>query len=270
MKRGLKTLLPWMAPLYYRSLHRATPAGLQRIRIQGGPLAGRWFTCSLRAERPYFVGNWEPEVVVVLRDRLRPSDTFLDVGGHVGYMALVAATLVGARGRVVTFEANGDNAEVIARNLADNPDLAATVTLEPTAVWDSTGTATFSGESGATTGRVVDGDHGVSTTVRTTTLDDYVRQHDLRPSLIKMDIEGGESRALPGMMDVLRSKRPVLLVEVHDEGAFDVLNRIMNAAAYRVKPLERPADKAPERWQGRAQYLAEPVEQSPAAEESLT
>lgn len=40
---------------------------------------------------------------------LRPGDTFVDVGAHIGFYSLVAATAVGSRGRVVSVEAEEHN-----------------------------------------------------------------------------------------------------------------------------------------------------------------
>lgn len=41
-----------------------------------------------------------------LKRRLRPGDTYIDVGANVGYFSLLAAQLVGEKGRVVAIEAS--------------------------------------------------------------------------------------------------------------------------------------------------------------------
>ena len=46
-------------------------------------------------------------------------------------------------------------------------------------------------------------------------LDDYCFTNKIRPSLIKMDIEGGEYEALLGMRRVCLEHRPVMLIEYH-------------------------------------------------------
>jgi len=266
LKRVVKKLAPGVVRWFYGSLQSATPADLQQIRIQGGPLKGRSFTCSLRFERPYFVGNWEPEVAETLLRYLKPGDTFLDVGGHVGYMALVAAVAVGERGRVVTFEANADNARVIAANLAANPDLAPRIDIEQLAAWDATGTAAFEGSAGSTVGHVVEQDAGTEV-VRTARLDEFVAAHGLDCTFVKMDIEGGEVRALPGMTGLLASKRPVVLVEIHDEAGFDVLLSLADANDYRLTTLSGPSGHVRSSWHGRTQYIALPAERPDAVKE---
>src|SRR6185436_20517401 len=54
--------------------------------------------------RPY-----EPEVFEFLVRALRAGDTFVDVGAHVGYFSLLAASLVGHGGHVFSFEPNPRN-----------------------------------------------------------------------------------------------------------------------------------------------------------------
>lgn len=268
LKRAIKRLAPGIVRWVYDFLQSATPAGLQQVRIQGGPLKGRLFTCSLRFERPYFVGNWEPEVAETLERYLNPGDTFLDVGGHVGYTAMVAAVAVGERGRVVTFEANPDNARVIRLNLAANPDLAPRIRVEEVAAWDSTGRAGFEGQAGSTVGHVVDSGQSGMATVRTTRLDEFVDASGLDCAFVKMDIEGGEVRALPGMTGLFASKRPVLLVEIHDEAGFDVLLSLAESHDYRLTTLSGPSGSTRLSWHGRTQYVASPTERARAAEDA--
>src|ERR1700742_4360825 len=52
----------------------------------------------------YLFGTWEPDLTAFLRRRLRPGDTFIDVGANVGYMSALASRLVGPHGAVVAIE----------------------------------------------------------------------------------------------------------------------------------------------------------------------
>ncbi|GAO06970.1 methyltransferase [Streptomyces lydicamycinicus] len=54
----------------------------------------------------YMFGLWEPHMTHWLKRRLRPGDTYVDVGANVGYFSLLAAQLVGEQGRVVAIEAS--------------------------------------------------------------------------------------------------------------------------------------------------------------------
>lgn len=61
-------------------------------------------------------GGYEPKTVALLRRLLRPGDTFIDIGAHVGLFALAAAAIVGERGRVVAVEPSPTNCASLLRN----------------------------------------------------------------------------------------------------------------------------------------------------------
>ena len=48
---------------------------------------------------------------------IRDGDVVFDVGGHIGYMALYFASLVGAGGRVFSFEPGSSNLPYIRANV---------------------------------------------------------------------------------------------------------------------------------------------------------
>jgi hypothetical protein len=50
-------------------------------------------------------GSWEPHLLAVLKDALKPGDVFVDIGANVGVMSLFAAKVVGDKGRVIAFAA---------------------------------------------------------------------------------------------------------------------------------------------------------------------
>jgi len=65
-------------------------------------------------------GCLEPETSNLLTRLLRPGDTFVDVGAHIGYLSLVAAQQVGPRGRVVSIEPQPHNCDLLLRAAAAN------------------------------------------------------------------------------------------------------------------------------------------------------
>ena len=50
-----------------------------------------------------FEGMYQQDVIVALQSIVRPGDTVIDVGGHHGLMAIVAARLAAPGGMVVSF-----------------------------------------------------------------------------------------------------------------------------------------------------------------------
>src|SRR5262249_10578177 len=72
--------------------------------VFGTRLAGN--TIEILQQYVYYFGMWEPNLTRWIWERLRPGDTFIDVGANIGYFSLLAAKRVGATGRVVAIEAS--------------------------------------------------------------------------------------------------------------------------------------------------------------------
>src|SRR5688572_26815176 len=62
-------------------------------------------------------GMYEPEVSWIYPYLLSPGDTVVDGGAHVGYLTLLAARCVGARGTVHSFEPIAATHSLLAANV---------------------------------------------------------------------------------------------------------------------------------------------------------
>lgn len=51
---------------------------------------------------------------------LKPGDTFIDIGAHVGYFSMLAAAIVGPQGEVIAFEPSPDNYRQLVEHVALN------------------------------------------------------------------------------------------------------------------------------------------------------
>lgn len=76
-------------------------------------------------------GRYEPHVMAALRRILRPGDTFVDLGAHIGYHSYFAAGPAGASGRVFSFEADPANFLRLRKNLEYFPQASP----EHCAIW---------------------------------------------------------------------------------------------------------------------------------------
>lgn len=150
-------------------------------------------------------GTWEPHVIERIVGTLKPGDTYVDVGGNVGVMALRAARAVGQTGQVIAFEPNPDNAarfiEGVAANGFEN------VVLHQFALSNKRSIVAIGGKSNSyvtasPSGRLVQAIVG-----------DDLLQNVPRVDFIKLDIEGFEPFALAGIMTTLRSHHPNVLCE---------------------------------------------------------
>ena len=51
---------------------------------------------------------------------LKPGDSAIDVGGHIGFFTMQMAAVVGPEGRVYAFEPLDANADLLERSIAEN------------------------------------------------------------------------------------------------------------------------------------------------------
>lgn len=244
VKRGLYRV-PWLARLIRRGLNRALPEGLTPVRVAAGGLVGMQLLLDLQREKDYWLGTYEPELQLAIADWVRPGMVVYDVGANVGYVTLLLARAASPGGRVFAFEALPENLERLSANLDLNP-LAARVTVVPGAVVDRPGAARFligpsggMGKAEGSAGREV-AIYERAITVPGYALDDFVyAAGNPAPQVIKMDIEGGEVLALPGMKRLLAEARPTLLVELHGPQAARAAWQALQPAGYALCRMAR-------------------------------
>ncbi len=146
---------------------------------------------------------------------LKEDDVFYDVGANYGFYAHLASELIGDSGQIHAFEPLPEVHDWLVKN---RPRLAAR--LVEAALWDATGTATLyrhrlSDAFNTLEKEVTDFDptRGPERTeVDTVTLDDYVLK-EKPPTVMKIDVEGGERRLLAGAEKTIRGVRPRIAME---------------------------------------------------------
>ncbi len=156
---------------------------------------------------------YEPEVTAFFMRSVRPGDTALDLGAHVGYFTLLLAKLVGPRGRVVAFEPHPENFALLSKNVRENG--YGNVSLYQAAVADR------SGRGWLLPDQFNSGDHRLAKLpptdpsaieIDTVALDDQLRSLAGTSRWIKMDVQGAEVAALRGMERVIESCRRLSVV----------------------------------------------------------
>jgi FkbM family methyltransferase len=211
---------------HFRRLILGTLFRLERAAITtvaAGP-AGQRFRMRLRwrAHMSYVLGLYEIDLIRVLEQHLRPGDTCMDLGAHVGYVTMLMARGVGPQGRVISFEPVPETYNALRENIRLNG--YDNVTTEAAAAGDRQGSidlvCTKGQELSWTASALAYSQPGEEDhiTVPVVKLDDYVQRNGLRPKLIKVDVEGAELAVLQGGRQTLRKIRPVVLVEIHDLG----------------------------------------------------
>ncbi len=196
---------------------------LRTVRVLSGVARGVRLELDLSREKAYWLGSYERPQQEFLRRNLRAGDMFYDVGAHIGFFSVCAATL-GAS--VYAFEAVASNAARIRRN-AEVSGLAIQVVNAP--VWATrTQVALVPGDSDLEW-HVEEGSDMTAETI-----DAFASSHPA-PSLIKIDVEGADASVLAGAARVLREHRPTLLCELHGDAQKYAVEKLL--AGYSIERL---------------------------------
>ncbi|HUS31299.1 MAG TPA: FkbM family methyltransferase, partial [Kofleriaceae bacterium] len=145
-----------------------------------------------------------------IRGRLKPGDTFYDIGANVGFFSLLAAGIVGDSGSVYAFEPEPVTCDSIAKSAKVNG--YSRLHAVQCALSDHEGEADFYCARDGTANSLVTEAPGREkryerkVTTRVTRLDNLVAEGTIDPrglSLIKVDVEGAEARTVRGMRESL-------------------------------------------------------------------
>ena len=145
---------------------------------------------------------------------IEDSAVIYDVGAHLGYYTALSEEIA-ANGEVHAFEANKSLCGYLDTNFSRSKN----VHVVCGAVSDSVGEIDFydatDAEDSSTSSRFdVLGLHITPSKIPATTLDEYVRAGNKPPTIIKLDIEGGEYEAILGTLGLMKKYKPRILIEV--------------------------------------------------------
>jgi FkbM family methyltransferase len=240
-----QTLYPLFRRFDFRGkgrLRRTLPVrstGTAEITLAGGARLRLDLRESL--QRDFLFGLYDRRELGLVLEQLGEGD-FVDVGSHVGLYAVTAARATG--GRVLAFEPNPLARAQLLQNIALNS--LRNVAVVPKAVADAPGRALLHvpatpdpSFSSLDAGRFAEGE---PVEVEVTTVDAEVEAAGLQPTVVKIDVEGGELRVVEGMRRTIATYRPALLVEVTEQSARELAGRLDGYSGSRVgrglEPLE--------------------------------
>ncbi len=146
-----------------------------------------------------------------------------DIGGFEGIFTIFFARAVGQAGRVLTFEPNPLNLEVIRNNVAINHFRNVTIfpigvgkeKVQTTMSFDPNSTAT--GSLNPHIRNYIQQQKGTLTIpIKVDAIDNLFKQHHLPPpDFVKIDVEGMELDVLTGITNILEKFKPKLFIEIH-------------------------------------------------------
>jgi FkbM family methyltransferase len=225
-------------PIVYGSHHLRYVVGSRPVRLK-------------YATSDDIVARNDARQIQVYVDRVKPGQFILDIGAHYGEYAVLFGALVGAGGRVISFEPDVAAMSVLRANIALN-EFQDRVSLESRGVFDTNEPKVLYARHGNAQSSLARAGLGGAPTeddverysIGTVRLDDYLSQLDLpTPDLIKLDIEGAEINALRGATHLLRSA-PLIVCELHPYAwkefgtSFDELRRLVRDAGRTIRYLD--------------------------------
>ena len=226
------------------------------IRIPFGPAANFMWRHHRNYQPWMTLGIYEPEVAKLIRDLLHEGDVFYDIGAHAGYFTLIAANKVGPDGLVIAFEPVPDNA-AIAKEQIELNGFQAICRVVTSAIMDTMGEVSLIIPKRIANAHLLDvpaphvnEGRGKVIRVSSITLDSFVSNNPW-PTLIKMDIEGAELKALMGAKKLLSSPQaPVFLITAHSEKLNREVRDILSNNLYEFSDFPYMIHAIPKRSKG--------------------
>lgn len=211
-----------------RVYNRLPPVGSHTVTSPGG----HSFTyvadkCDMLS-RGVIWGNlkvWESTSLRVFSQLSRTAERFLDVGAYSGVYSLVACA--DGPGEGIAFEPNPAIRPLLERNIRAN-GWENRVTVIPKGASDASGTARMAIPEDTSAARIDEA--GTGPMIELTTVDGVLDGR--RADIIKVDVEGLETRVLTGASETLSRYKPALIVECLTERSFEEVRAVLTPHGY--------------------------------------
>ena len=164
-------------------------------------------------------GSWEQLTTEMFKQVVKEGDVVVDLGANLGYYTLLAARLVGEKGKVYAFEPEPINYSLLLKNIELNGyDNVVAVQKAVSNVAGKVRLFLDKKDTGAHTIYQPD-DEREFTEVESVILDDFFKDKEHPINVIKMDVEGAEMAVFSGMDRIIReSENLKMFVEFYFPG----------------------------------------------------
>ena len=158
---------------------------------------------------------WEPETTKLIKNIIHEGNIGIDLGANIGYFTILMANLVGTSGKIISFEPEPHNFEILQKNIQQNH--LENVIPEQSAVGDTDGkiklylSNTNSGWHKVFPTQFIDYEVSEKNIdVNICSLDKVFFEKKI--DFIKMDVEGYEWNAIKGGKHILEENQDVKLI----------------------------------------------------------
>lgn len=159
-------------------------------------------------------GSWDRPVGQVLKSFLKTGGTFVDVGANIGYFSLLASRLVGSTGKVIAVEPSQRARRKLLANIRHSATDNILVLSVGAGSEFATVRLTLANQNNIGGSTILPEDRGLpSEVIAVVPLQSLLVPLQIKPDLIKLDIEGFELFGLRGLEQCLIS-HPAVVCEV--------------------------------------------------------
>ena len=188
-------------------------------------------------------GTYEKGILSFLEKNLKKDDCFIDVGSNIGLMTIFAAKQVGVKGAVFSFEAHPETYKILEFNLDLNKitnvikcNFALGSNFCQSVIYDNWQV----NRGGASL--IINDVNSTSFPIEVKRLDDVLTKQ-IKPKIIKIDVEGFELEVLKGAKEVIIKNKPILIVElsINRDNSYEInelIDFILGFDSYDLYKLE--------------------------------
>ena len=166
----------------------------------------------------YFPDDYEKENFSLIDTVVNKGDIVIDIGAHIGLMAVVLGKRIGENGKIYSFEPTPYSFTVLKKTIRLNK-LEKIITPINQAVAATSGSIEFNANKENVSNSIVSYDYNSGhqkMTVTTISVDEFVKQQQLsRLNFIKIDAEGVELDVLKGAKETLLQFDLKMILALH-------------------------------------------------------
>ncbi len=167
--------------------------------------------------------DYEPATSNAVKKLVKPGMNVINIGANIGYFTLLIARQTGPQGKVISFEPSSHTAKFLQQNIEANG--YKNVETHSKAVSNKSGMADFwvggsSTHSFVSELKTQNYPQLTKMQVETVTLDDFLKNRDIRIDFIMMDAEGSEKYILEGMKKTLQSNPDLEIITEYNPFTF--------------------------------------------------
>lgn len=185
----------------------------------------------------YYFGLLEYEPMAFLLHYIRHDDVVYDIGANIG----VYSVLLGNKAKhVISFEPAKDTAEILQENIGINH--LTNVTIVAKGVSDKEETVQFTKNKDSINHIVSEEGKQQKNieTIKTVTLDNYVKESYYFPNIVKIDTEGSEGLIIKGAENILSDNRlNIIVMEIFGDEEFSRILEKSGFQLYLYNPKKR-------------------------------